>query len=287
MTNIKTNLIEDLFKVLVENPKGHKTDCAQYRIWRAALIPEIHAQFSGKENNRKPFGPIGSFAFPYFEMGAITSLELFGLDELILFAFYNANRERYRRVVDFGANIGLHTIILARCGFEVRSFEPDPVHIRQLCYNLELNEVKTDLKEMAVSLENGHAEFVRIKGNTTGGHLGGAKTNSYGELDIFEVEITDATPHLAWADLAKIDIEGHEANLVTGLPPEIWLTTDAVMEIGTSKNAEAIYEHLSETNVQMFSQKCGWDRVKQLADMPKSHREGSIFLTGKSYMPWK
>ncbi len=33
------------------------------------------------------FGPFGALNFPYREMGAITSLQLFGLDELIIFAF--------------------------------------------------------------------------------------------------------------------------------------------------------------------------------------------------------
>ena len=129
MMDNNTSLIDDFFKVLTQNPEDHPTDCPQYRIWRAALIPEIRAQFSGTESTRKPFGPVGPLSLPYFEMGAVTSLDLFGLDELILFAFYNANRERYRRVVDFGTNLGLHTIVLARCGFDVRSFEPDPVHI--------------------------------------------------------------------------------------------------------------------------------------------------------------
>ena len=38
----------------------------------------------GTEN----FGPFGSLNFQYREMGAINSLDLFGLDELLLFAFY-------------------------------------------------------------------------------------------------------------------------------------------------------------------------------------------------------
>ena len=69
----------------------------------------------------------------------IHSLKLFGLDELILGPFYNANRDSYRRFVDFSANLGLDRIVLTRCRFEVRSFEPDPVHFTQLQYNLKLN----------------------------------------------------------------------------------------------------------------------------------------------------
>ena len=45
----------------------------------------------------------------YVPMGRIDSLHLFGLDtELVIFAFYQHNKSRYRNVLDIGANIGLH-----------------------------------------------------------------------------------------------------------------------------------------------------------------------------------
>lgn len=286
MTYTSHDLIDDLFTALVRRPSEHPTDSTQYQEWRDALAPVIKDRFANARGTPAPFGPLGPLSLPYFEMGAITSLELFGLDELILFAFYYANRSRYRRVVDFGTNIGLHTIMMARCGFEVRSFEPDPIHIAQLRENLWRNDVQTDLRQAAVSLEDGQAEFVRVKGNTTGSHIGGAKADPYGDLDRFKVDITAAAPHLHWADLAKIDIEGHEATLIKGLPPETWLNTDAMMEIGTPENAKDIFDHLSGTQANMFSQKRGWGRVEQLEDVPTSHREGSVFLTGKSQVPW-
>ena len=168
----------------------------------------------------------------------------------------------------------------------MRSFEPDPVHLTQLQSNLKLNQIETDLREAAVSLEDGHAEFVRVMGNTTGSHLAGSKSDPYGDLDRFEVTVTAAAPHLAWADLAKIDIEGHEAKLITGLPSQTWLNTDALVEVGTFENAQAIYKYLIDTDVKMFSQKSGWSQVEGPADIPTSHREGSLFLTGKPIMPW-
>ena len=79
----------------------------------------------------------------------------------------------------------------------MRSFEPDPGHLTQLQYNLKLNQIETDLREAAVSLEDGHAEFVRVMGNTTGSHLAGSKSDPYGDLDRFEVTVTAAASHLA------------------------------------------------------------------------------------------
>ena len=36
-----------------------------------------------------------------------------------MFAFYYRNREFHKKVADIGANIGLHSIVLSKCGFEV------------------------------------------------------------------------------------------------------------------------------------------------------------------------
>lgn len=280
-----TTIFDDLFAVIPQLPARHAPTDPLWRIMKAVAQPAVKASF-GESDTPQPFGPFGSLAMPYFKMGSINSLDLFGLDELIIFAFYNANRDRYRKVVDFGANIGLHTIMMSRCGFEVRSFEPDPVHVDRLKANLVLNDAKSDVRAAAVSLEDGKTEFVRLVGNTTGNHIKGAKSNIYGPTEVLEVKMEAAAPHLAWADLAKIDIEGHEAALLTGLPPTTWRSTDAVLEVGTETNAQQIFAYLNGSDVNMFAQKIGWKRVTSLADMPTSHRDGSLFLTSKPEMPW-
>jgi FkbM family methyltransferase len=280
-----TNLFDDLFAVIPQLSARHAPSDPLWRVWRAAARPGVEASFRTGETPQ-PFGPFGSIALPYFKMGAIDSLDLFGLDELIIFSFYHANRARYRKVVDFGANIGLHSIMLSRCGFEVRSFEPDPIHLERLKSNLSLNGEKSDVHAAAISLEAGTTEFVRVVGNTTGSHIKGAKTDAYGPMDLFEVKLEAAAGHLAWADLAKIDIEGHEATLLTGLPTETWRSTDAMLEIGSEANAQKIFEYFKGSDVNLFAQKIGWRRVTSVSDMPTSHRDGSLFLTSKPEMIW-
>lgn len=283
----KRGFFDDLFEVVAAYPERHCTNDPMWRIWRAAARSEAKRLFAQETPTDVPFGPFGEIALPFFRMGNIDSLDLFGMDELIIFAFYNVNRARYRKVVDFGANIGLHSIVLARAGFDVRSFEPDPIHFAQLRANLALNGVSSELHHAAISFEAGRQEFVRVLGNTTGSHLAGAKENPYGALERFSVDVEAATPHLAWANFAKIDIEGHEAALVTRLDPAIWLGTDAIMEVGTEQNAKAIFAHLAREPVKMFSQKTGWREVQRWEEMPTSHRDGSLFLTGAKEMPWK
>src|SRR5690606_22991553 len=112
------------------------------------------------------------------------------------------------RVADIGANLGLHSIILERCGCKVRAYEPDPAHFQLLSDNLASNACeRIQSIQAAVSIAAGEQEFIRVLGNTTGSHLVGAKPSPYGELERFPVRLTPIGPIVEWADLLKVDAE--------------------------------------------------------------------------------
>jgi len=75
---------------------------------------------------------------------------------------------------------------------------------------------------MAMSDKTGEMEFVRVLGNTTGSHLSGAKQNPYGELERFPVRVEAFRPLMAGADLIKLDIEGHEKEVLLSTRREDW-----------------------------------------------------------------
>ena len=279
-------IVDLIFEALAERPELHRHSTAFYRLCKATARTAIEQLFSAAERVPQPFGPFGSLSLPYTKMGAIDSLDLFGIDELIIFAFYYANRRRYRRVLDIGANMGLHSTVMSRCGFEVRAFDPDPWHYGLLSENLKANAAATvtAFKE-AVSVSDGEAQFVRVLGNTTGSHLAGSK-DSYGEKEFFTVPTRAVRPLFEWADLAKIDAEGHEKELLLKATREIMQKLDIIVEIGNPENARTVFGHFQSIGVGMFSQKTGWDRVQRPADVPTSHREGSLFITCKHVMSW-
>jgi len=279
-------MLEQIFAALTESPRLHDRSTALYNLCKGLVRTEVERLFSGTDRVPQPFGPFGEISLPYTRMGAIDSLDLFGVDELVIFAFYAANRSRYRRVLDIGANLGLHSIVMGRCGFEVRAFEPDPWHFGLLCDNLRANDVPTVVPtQAAVSLEDGEAQFVRVLGNTTGSHLAGSK-DSYGEKEHFAVRTHAVLPLFGWADFAKIDAEGHERELLLATTAETMAGLDIMVEIGNAENAAAVFRHFDRIGVGMYAQKRGWDRVRTLADVPTSHREGSLFVSAKPAMPW-
>jgi len=287
MLQIKTNILSELICALPELANRHPQTSNTYQLLRTVARSSVEALFSSHDDIAQSFGPFGELRFPYYRMGAIDSLDLFDLDELIIFSFYWSNRDRYQHVADLGANIGLHSIILARCGYEVKCYEPDPETFTVLKANLERNGAnEVEAFQTAVSVKDGRDEFVRVIGNRTGSHLAGAKPNPYGDLDRFPVDLKAFGPIAKWADLMKIDVEGHEADLVLSTDRFMWEGTDAIMEVGSPENAKAVFNHLKRIEVNMFAQKRQWEMVEVLEDIPTSYRDGGLFVTTKSAMPW-
>lgn len=231
------------------------------------------------------FGPFGPIRLDYHHMGNIDSLHLFGDTELMILAMYWHNKAKWHKVLDIGANIGLHSICMARMGFEVKAYEPDPYHYTKLVENLALNQCNRVMPYCAaVHDKNGNANFVRVLNNLTGNHLEGFK-DSYGPRETIPVATVDARPLWAWADFAKIDSEGNEAVLCQTMSTSDLSRMQAVLEIRNEHNAGLIYDHFQSLGVPMWSQKTDWAEVDKFADMPKKNREGSLFV-GHAW-PWE
>jgi FkbM family methyltransferase len=279
---------DSLLEFLAAYPQHHARDSRFYRfIDGLARHAFRDAQPQFEAGRPVPLAELGGIVLPYEKMGAIDSVDLFGLDELLMFAFYHRNRGKYRRGADIGANIGLHSILLSRCGVRMEAFEPDPAHHAKLKRNLGLNGVGDCTAHMAaVSEKKGKMEFVRVLGNTTSSHLAGAKANAYGELERFEVDVHDVREIAARVDFMKIDAEGHEAVILNAVPLEQWRRLDAFVEIGTPQNAEAIFSRFAGTGVNVFSQKAGWSRAESIQQLPASYKEGGAFVSAKAAMPW-
>jgi hypothetical protein len=152
---------------------------------------------------------------------------------------------------------------------------------------LILNELSNvEIVEAAVSDKSGNVEFIRVLGNTTSSHLAGAKDAAYGELEKISVRSEDIRNIVPYVDFIKMDVEGHESALIYCLNAADFESLDMIVEVGTEKNAFAIYDHLSTIGVNCFSQKKGWLPVKSREDMPLNYKEGSIFISCKTEMPW-
>jgi len=94
-----TSILEALFLALPSVSHHHASTSKLYALLRQVARQEIENLFSDREAQVREFRPFGALIFPYYEMGAVNSLNLFDLDELIIFSFYWVNRKRYRHVL--------------------------------------------------------------------------------------------------------------------------------------------------------------------------------------------
>lgn len=279
--------LENLFDYIADQKDRHQRSSSWWCANNEVACRDIALIHNKNNDGSFSLGPIKNLIFPFFEFGAITSRELFGLDELIIFSFYWRNRNQYRSVGDFGANIGLHSIILALIGYKVISYEPDPDHLTQFNVNKKLNKLENiKIIPNAVNEDGKDAIFTRILGNTTGSHILGAKENIYGKTDIIKVKSTSIIESIKGLDLVKMDVEGFEAKLIVMLQEKDFSNLDIIAELGSEKNATLIFDHLSHLNVNIFSQKINWGKVHKFSELPNSYKEGSVFISKKEIMPW-
>ncbi|MFH1353960.1 MAG: FkbM family methyltransferase [bacterium] len=283
----KPATLTELITTLPYLSSQHAPGTELHNSWRALARKEAAGKFSAVTGIKRDFAPFGKLIFPYHKMGAIDSVDLFDIEEIIIFSFYWHNRKRYRKVVDAGANIGLHSLVLSRCDYEVRAYEPDLEHVTEIERRLKLNNcANVEIRPVAVSDKAGKAEFIRVLGNTTGSHIKGGKPDPYGELNYIDVRTAPISEIMDWADLVKLDIEGHEDKALLATTLEQWQNTDMLVEIGSEEKARTIFEHLRELGVNMYSQKINWGRVGAVSEMPYSYHDGTLFISLKSAMPW-
>lgn len=185
--------------------------------------------------------------------------------------------------LDLGANIGLHSVIMAKAGFKkIVAVEPDTNHLEVLKSILEINQIKNvELKNFAISDMSGNVKFTRVMGNLTGSHISGSKENLYGELS--EIDVVSETimrflePGIK--TFIKMDIESHEAAAISMIPKEYWFNIDMCLEIGNFTNAKAIFEYCNKNSIYLFSQMRDWRIISELSDVPKRWQDGSALIS--------
>ena len=87
-------------------------------------------------------------------------------------------------------------------------------------------------------------------------------------------------------DLVKMDVEGYEATLLNKVRVETFNSTDFMLEVGSAKNASLIFDLIREKNLNAFSQKTNWNRIKSVDDLPAHHSHGSLFIGNPAGPKW-
>ncbi len=121
-------------------------------------------------------------------------------------------------VVEVGANIGSHTVFLARAVWpsgHVWAFEPQRLVYQLLCANLAINSVP-NVDARNVVLGNAPGELlVPVLDYNQANNFGGLELGSYTQGEPVAVITLDSL-NLPRCDLLKVDVEGMELQVIQG-----------------------------------------------------------------------
>jgi len=275
-------IVERIFRLLPETREFHSPANELSKLFDDI----IHNYFLCHKQEHISIEPLKGIIWPHVSLGNLHSYEMFRVIGMIQYSFYYKNRKNYKIAFDIGANIGLDSIILNKFGYEVHAFEPDQQSYSILLKNIELNSCKNiHSYPKAISNYKGVANFVRVKGNTTASHISGSR-DFYGDVDHLKVETITFQDVGVCPDLMKINVEGHEKEIIPTIKSDQWEKCDAFIGIHNEENQRVIYNYFQEIDVNIFSQKIKWRKAKSIEDVPVTNKQGYIFASKKDAMPW-
>jgi FkbM family methyltransferase len=108
--------------------------------------------------------------------------------------------------IDVGANVGAYSLRAAGRGMLVVAFEPNPENARVLRRNAEINNLPVDLQEFALGSSTGDIKM----------SLTGPTSRITDEDGVLVAMRTLDSFKLDKADLLKVDVEGHELDVIEG-----------------------------------------------------------------------
>lgn len=114
-------------------------------------------------------------------------------------------------VWDVGAAVGTYACLAGNCGADVVAFEPHPGNRQRCRENLDLNNIAATVRDVALSDENETMSLAEDAGIGSGMHrlaAGGDHT-----VETIRGDAVDAPA----PDVLKIDVEGHEIEVLEGL----------------------------------------------------------------------
>ena len=197
------------------------------------------------------------------------------------------------RCIDAGANVGVHTIRLARLvgrDGEVIAFEPDPEVVQRTRRNVSLNDLaNVRVLDAAASEQAGEMRLFRPNPSDTNRARASLTQHRYltGATAMVAVTTIDATCAGAPVALIKIDVEGHEAAVVRGAADTIARHAPSIVfeyDPQLLRNpGQSPFEWLAERGYRLFRIRCDRGRLSTRARLaldylPELPAEGGDLL---------
>ncbi len=280
---MNSDILHKLFNLLPSIKDNHNPDSHVFQFLKFFLEKE----FNTKNDLIFEFEPFKNLKWKFQKLGNVDSLSYFNIYQFIQYAFFYANRKRYKVVFDVGSHIGGDSIILDKFGYKVNSYEPDRESYKNQVENIKINKSKNiKLFNLGLSDKKGKMKFVKIINNSFSNHIVDSK-QSYGPIQYENISTITFRDIKEKPDLMKINIEGHEIKLIPSIDESLWDSCDALIELHGEESVKSIFNYFKNfKKINIFSQKISWNRVSKIKEMPINYKEGVIFVSTLDEMPW-
>ncbi|NBS54060.1 FkbM family methyltransferase [bacterium] len=162
----------------------------------------------------------------------------FGNSEPDLFAFYDSFLQKGMVAVDVGANIGLHTLFMAKRvapGGRVLAFEPSPKNFSRLKEHVEKNCAdNVHIFPLAVGDCAGTGFFYENANDSSRSHF--SNKGSGLVVEIIRLDDICRSEGVQRIDFLKLDVEGFEMRALEGAEPLFFAGSCAVLQIELDPN---------------------------------------------------
>jgi len=175
-------------------------------------------------------------------------------------AFLRKNVSKEDTVLDVGAHIGIHTIHLSKIAKFVYAIEPEPNNLKLLIRNIFVNNVekKVSILPYAVSSIDGLVNFC-VSSESTGAHniLFNNRRGDTAYETILKVKAYTLDTlllnilRLDHVDVVKIDVEGHELEVIKGAKKIFQRIPPRIIVVETKRGSEALKILTDEYNYKL------------------------------------
>ncbi|WP_293870272.1 FkbM family methyltransferase [Flavobacterium sp.] len=175
-----------------------------------------------------------------------------------IFQKYFPNSKKIN-IIDAGGNIGLTSVYLSKF-FPNSNFivvEPDASNFKSVCYNFESNKIQNAIKiNGGIWSKKTNLKIVNDFRDKKDWSIRVEETNEVGDLKAFSIQDLMHQHNFEVIDILKIDIEGSEKEVFTGLNTNISFlskTKCIALEIHDEFDCrDEIYKILKEFNFDFF-----------------------------------
>lgn len=201
---------------------------------------------------------------------------LFGVDDAVLFKFYETLLKNGDVVIDVGANEGVHSLVCGKIVGEngaVVAYEPHPKHIERINANLELNSLANiKIREYAVGEKSGIIPFTFLETGNTGLSRIDPNSKTFAKQVSLDSDLNNLA--LRRIDLIKIDVEGMELSVLAGAKETIHRFRPVVV-IEFNRNAYCLDQirSLLPSDYLIFCKPSALSKPWKIVDTKKKERQ--------------